>query len=69
MLLEDFLVNGDCFYFCDVILSESVCTVYYCIRLFLMAKLVTTQTSGVHSYLFVVNIYACGGNLDNSHTL
>jgi len=53
VLLEDFLINGDCFYFCDIILSESVCTVYYCIQLFLMAKLVTTQTSCVRYFIYL----------------
>ena len=38
------MVNGECFYFYDAVLAESVCNVYYCIQLFLMAKLVTTQT-------------------------
>jgi hypothetical protein len=46
-------MNGDCFYFCDIILSESVCTVYYCCGLFLMAKHVATQMSCVNSFVYL----------------
>ena len=53
MLLEDFLVNGDGFYFCDVVLAESVFTVCYYVQLFLMAKLVATQMSCVHSFIYM----------------
>ena len=53
MLLEELLVNGDCFYFCDAMLAESVCTVCYCIQLFLMAQLIAIQTSCVHSLIFL----------------
>ena len=57
MLLEDFLINGDCFYFSGVILSESVCTVYYYCGLFLMAKPVAAQMSCVHSFVYLWYIF------------
>ena len=63
-LLEDFWFNGDCFYYCDAILSESVYTVCYYVQLFFMAKLVAAKTY-VH-YVFVVRIYELGWNFGNS---
>jgi len=56
VLLEDFLVNGDSFYFCDV-LAESVFTVCYYVQLFPMAKLVATQMSFVHSFIYMWCIF------------
>jgi hypothetical protein len=53
VLLEDFLVNGDSFYFCGAVLAESVFTVCYYVQLFLMAKLVDTQLSCVHSFIYM----------------
>jgi hypothetical protein len=46
-------MDGGFFYFCDVFLAESVCTVYYCIQLFVIAKLVPTQVSCVHSFVYM----------------
>lgn len=47
------MVNCDRFCFFDVILSECVCTVYYFVQLFLMAKLVAAQMSCVHSFVYL----------------
>jgi hypothetical protein len=53
VLLEELLVNGDCLYFCDAVLAESVCTVYYYIQLLAMPKLVAIQMSCVHSFIYM----------------
>ena len=34
-------------------LAESVCTVCYCIQLFLMAQHIAIQTSRVHSFIYL----------------